>query len=337
MGSLKQGGHMGLMRIIGLGLVAALWVGSGCGEERHYISIGTAPVGGAFYTVGGAISDTVNANRGERPWNVTAESTGGSMENIRLLARGQMQFAISNASITYFAVRGEQGWAQAYPTRSVMTLFPNVAMFVTRADSGITRISDLRGRRVYIGPEGAGFEYFVRPILEAHGLTLDDIQPVYASQQNAVSFLGDGSVAAAMIGGGVPTPAIVQAASSMDVLLIPFDEDAKAKLIRDFAFFEPATIPADTYRGQSEDYHGLNVGSAHLVTNADVDEQLVYEMTRVIFENREQIAARHAAARAINERNAVKDTGTSFHEGAIRYYREIGIWPEQENNKAENQ
>lgn len=307
---------------------ASLLLLAGCGRgDREFIAVGTAPVGGAFYTVGSAICEAVNEAQGERGWRVSAESTGGSMENIRLLTQGKLQFALSNSSITYFAVRGEAGWEKAEGVRSVMTLFPNVAMFVVPADSPIVSVADLKGRRVYLGPEGAGFEYFVRPILDAHGLSLDDLEPRYGSQQSAVDLLGDGTVDAAMIGGGVPNPALAQIAQARRVRLLPYDEQAKQTLIETYAFFEPATIPAGTYVGIDEDYPGLNVGSAHLIAATSADDQRVYEFTKQVWENRAKIAERHRAARAINETNAPRNTGTPFHPGAIRFYREAGFWP----------
>lgn len=302
---------------------------AGCGGgDREFINVGTAPIGGAFYTVGSAICEVVNDAQGDRGWRVAAESTGGSMENIRLLSQGKLQFAMANSSITYFAVRGEAGWEQAHEVRSVMTLFPNVAMFVVPADSPIESVADLKGRRVYLGPEGAGFEYFVGPILAAHGLAITDLEPRYGSQQAAVDLLGDGAVDAAMIGGGVPNPALAQLAQARPVRLVPYDEAAKQQLIDDYAFFEPASIPAGTYAGIDEEYQGLNVGSAHLITAAAADEQLVHDFAKLVWEHRGRIAERHRAARAITERNAPRNTGTPFHPGAIRFYREAGLWPE---------
>lgn len=301
---------------------------SGCGGgDRKFIAVGTAPVGGAFYTVGSAICEVVNESQGDRGWRVSAESTGGSMENIRLLAQGKLQFALSNSSITYFAVRGTEGWEKAYDVRGVMTLFPNVAMFVVPADSPVKTVADLKGRRVYLGPEGAGFEYFVTPILKAHGLTLADIEARYGSQQSAVDLLGDGSVDAAMIGGGVPNPALAQIAQANPVRLVPYADDAIQKLVEEYPFFERATISGGTYAGIEDDYHGLDVGAAHLITAADADDSLVYELTRIVWENRMKIAERHRAARAITEKNVVRGNGTQFHPGAIRFYREAGLWP----------
>ena len=317
-----------------LGLASIGLLALGCnrqeGQQRIFISVGTAPVGGAFYTVGSAISEVVNEHKGDLPWRVSAESTGGSMENIRLLSQGKMQLAMSNAAITYFAARGEAGWEEAHRVRSVMTLFPNVAMFVTAADSDIQGLADLKGKRVFLGPEGAGFEYFVEPILEAHGLSISDFEPRYGSQQSAVDMLGDGAIDAAMVGGGIPNPAITQMAQAQAIRMVPYDEDAKQKLTEKYEFFSPAVVPAGTYSGIDQDYHGLDVGSAHLISHADVDEQLVYDFTRLAYENREGIAERHRAAASMTPENVVRSLGTEFHPGAIRYFQEIGIWAESE-------
>ena len=111
---------------------------------------------------------------------------------------------------------------------------------------------------------------------------------------------------------------------------MPFGDDEMAELISAYLFFNAATIPAGKYRGQDEDFKGLDVGSMHLITSTDADEDLIYELTKAIYENRDQVTAKHAAGKAINPRNVVRDTGTEFHPGAIRYYKEIGIWPEDE-------
>ncbi len=293
---------------------------------RRFISIGTAPPGGAFFVVGGALGEVLNQFGGAQ-WSVTAEATQGTLENIRRLDAGDLDFAMANAAITYFAIRGEDGWDKAYPMRSVMTLAPNVALFITPQGSGVTSIADLKGKRVVIGPAGAGFEFFVKPILNAHGVGYADFTALNGPQSQAVDMMADGSAAAAFLGGAVPTASITQAASSQDIFFIPFDPAAKEKLIADYPFFAEATIPAGTYRNQEEDYAGMNVGSMHLITAANVDEQLVYEVTKTLYENRQAVVEKHAAGRAINPNNVVRRTGTDFHPGAIRYYQEIGIWP----------
>ena len=300
----------------------------GTGPERVFLSLGTAPPGGAFFVVGSALAEVLNENGDDQGWSATAEATSGSQENIRRLVSGELDFALSNSAITYFGVRGTEGWDRAHPMRTVMTLAPNVALFITPASSEVQALTDLKGKRVVVGPAGAGFEFFIRPLLAAHGITYDDFTPLNATQQAAVDMLTDGSAAAAFLGGAVPTASITQASASQDIVFLPFDEPSVEQLVEDYLFFSPATIPAETYRGQTEEFHGLDVGSMHLITTVEQSEDLIYGVTKVLYENREQVVEKHAAGRAINPTNVVRDTGTEFHPGAIRYYTEIGIWPE---------
>jgi len=298
--------------------------GGPAAPERRFLSLGTAPQGGAFFIVGGALAETLNASGGG--WQVTAEATKGSQENIRRLESGELDLALSNAAISYFAVRGEAGWDHAYPIRAVMTLAPNVALFIAPKQNGVRRIADLRGKRVVVGPAGAGFEFFVGPLLEAHGLSFEDFTPLYATQSAAVDMLADGAAAAAFLGGAIPTASITQATSAQEIRFIPYEKIDE--LTERYVFFNPVTIPAGTYRGLDEDLATLNVGSMHLITSAAEDEDLIYEITKTVYEQRQQVTQRHPAGKAINAANVVRDTGLEFHPGAVRYYREIGIWPE---------
>ncbi len=320
-----------------IGVLVVSFAGCGGGDAgagdaapaRQFLSLGSAPAGGAFFVVGSALAEVINEAGAGLGYSVTAEATSGSQENIRRLASGELDFALSNSAITYFAVRGAEGWDRAYPVQAVMTLAPNVAFFIAQDDAGIETIDDLRDRRVTVGPPGAGFEYFVGPLLAAHGVSYDDFSPLNATQQAAVDMLTDGSADAAFLGGAVPTASITQAAASMDVTFIPFGETQRQQLTDEYLFFRPATIAADTYRGQSEPFEALDVGSMHFIASADATDELVYSVTQLLYENRERVVERHAAGRAINPNNVVRDTGTPFHPGAIRFYEEQGIWPAQ--------
>lgn len=309
------------------------WLLAGCGGDSssgggaRFLSIATAPLGGAFAQVGGALAEVLNTAQSGDTWNVQAQGTMGSQENIRLLDRKKVDFAMSNAAITYFAVRGEATWDRKYDVQAVMTLAPNVAMFITKQGSGITTMADLKGRSVVVGPAGAGFRMFLEPILAAHGVSYTDFTPLHAGQSDAVDMLGDGAAAAAFLGGAVPTGSITQACSTHDIYFIPFDEAARQKLIEDYRFFQPAVIARDRYSDLTEDFKGMNVGSMHLITRADLDEDVVYRVTKTLYENRAAVIEKHPAGRTI-EKNAPVDTGVPFHPGAIRFYREIGIWPE---------
>ncbi len=318
------------MRKAIIGIAAATMLGCSGGSDSgpRFLSVGTAPPGGAFFVVGGAIAQVVDENTKTAGWQVSSEATKGTQENIHRLAKDELDFALANAAISYFAVRGEGKWEGKQEIRAVMTLAPNVALFITPRNSGVNTLADLKGKRVIVGPAGAGFDYFLRPILQAHGVTYDDFTPLHNTQAGSVDMLSDRSAAAAFLGGAVPTASIMQASASQDLYFVPFDATAKASLFEQYPFFSPAKIPAGTYRGQTEEFAGMNVGNMHLITRASLDEETVYAFTKALYEHRAEVVKKHPAGRAINPKNIVRDTGTSFHPGAIRYYKEIGIWPD---------
>jgi TRAP transporter TAXI family solute receptor len=163
--------------------------------------------------------------------------------------------------------------------------------------------------------------------LAAHGVTYDDLTELHNTQSGAVAMLADGSADAAFLGGAVPTASITQAATTQEITFVPFDENAISELVAGFPFFSRASIPGGTYRNIEADFSGLNVGSMQFITSAAQSDDTVYEVTRAIYENRDQVVEKHPAGRAIQPKNIVRDVGTEFHPGAIRYYQEIGIWP----------
>ena len=226
----------GLLVAMGLGAVACQ-----PRDQRRFLSMGTAPVGGTFPVVGGAIAEVLNLHRGSHNWKVQIKGSKGSQENIRRLASGVFELGMSNSAISYFASLGRSSWQSegSYEVRAVCTLAPLVAMFVTKRDSGIRAIGDLKGRRVVIGPAGAGFEMFVMPILESHGVAAGTFSAIYAPQGVAVEMLSDGAVDAAFLGGALPAQSIIQASGSFEVYVVPFDPRVRGQLVRDYAFFKP--------------------------------------------------------------------------------------------------
>jgi TRAP transporter TAXI family solute receptor len=166
--------------------------------------------------------------------------------------------------------------------------------------------------------------------------TFTTINDTYA---NAVTLLSDGQADAAFMGGATPTPAVTQACVTEDIYFIPYEESVRLKLIDSYPFYRDLTIPAEnaqgepTYSDLTEDFPSLDVGSMHLIAPAEMDDDLAYQVTKVIWENRDAIAEQHPAGRAINEGNAARFTGTPFHPGSAKFYREIGIWPEENDAK----
>ena len=174
--------------------------GTAVAAEKGFVRIGTATTGGVYSTVGNAIANTVEAAKGDLKWTVTAKSSKGTQENIRLLAGGKIKFGMSNAAIAYQAVKGKGSWKEKQDIRSVATLAPNICVFVTTASTGIKEMADLKGKRVVLGPPGAGFEAFLGPILKAHGLSYDDVEKKNAGFIQAADLLKDGAADAAFMG-----------------------------------------------------------------------------------------------------------------------------------------
>ena len=313
--------------------------------ERQYVTLGTAPVGGAFAPVGNAIAAVLNEFKSEHDWKVQSQGTKGSQQNIRMLDKGEIQLAMSNSAISYHAARGIGVWDKKYDVRAVVTLAPNIGLFITKKSSGIKTLADLKDKRVTVGPAGAGFEMFLGPLMTMHGVdygtnTQPGFTPMNETYSASIQLLGDDNADAAFIGGAIPTPAVTQACMSYDIAFVQYDEEARQKLIDEYDFYQAASIPAKnkdgkpTYKGLEEDFPALNVGSMHLITYENVDEDLVYHLTKTVWENRKEIAKRHTAANTINEGNAARFTGTEFHAGAIRFYKEIGIWKDETGDVA---
>jgi TRAP transporter TAXI family solute receptor len=327
-----------VLSILGIAVVA--FTISGCDKSktagdgsatsktgRQFVTIGTAPPGGAFALVGNAIAGVVEENKGDLDWKVAPQGTKGTQENIRKLQAGELEFGMANAAISYFAIKGEGTLAKPHEVRAVATLAPNVGIFVTTKSSGIKTIADLKGKRVVLGPAGAGFDYFLKPLLKAHGVTYEDMDVLDGNFITAGDMIADGKADAAFMGGAIPIPAVTQLCGSQDVVFIKLDADAPDKL-KEYPFYFTVPVKAGVYDDLKEDIVGINVGNMHLITHANVSDDLVYNLTKVMFENREKVAEKHPAGKALNPKNAIRDTGTPFHPGAIKFYKEAGIWPD---------
>ncbi len=297
--------------------------------QRQFVTLGTAPAGGAFAPVGNAIANVVDTNKGDLNWVVSPQGTKGTQENIRKLESGEIEFGMANAAISYFANEGDGAWEKPHSVRAVATLAPNVGVFVTTKSSGIQKIADLKGKRVVLGPAGAGFDYFLKPLLQAHGVSYDDLTVLNGNYFAAGDMIADGKADAAFMGGAIPIPAVTQLCSSQDVVFVKFDDDAPEKL-KQYPFYFTVPVKAEAYSDLDEELTGINVGNMHLITHANVDEDIVYNLTKIMYENRDQVAEKHPAGKALNPKNSVRDTGTPFHPGAIKFYKEAGVWPDSE-------
>ena len=305
------------------------------GGQRQFITLGTAPLGGVFVPVGNAIATTVDGNKGDLNWVVSSSATKGTQENIRNLESGDLQVAMANAAISYFAVRGEGAWETKREIRAIATMAPNVGMFVTTESTGIKSIADLKGKRVVLGPAGAGFDYFLKPLLAAHGINYSDITVLNGNYLSASAMIADGKADVAFMGGAHPVSAAEQLCSSQNVVFLKFDETVIGKL-KKYPFYFNVPIPADKYSDLHEDLQGINVGNMQLLSHANVPEDDIYNFTKIMYENRANIAKQHPAGKSLKPKNIARDLGTPFHPGAIKYYKEIGLWADDAEVKNES-
>jgi hypothetical protein len=289
------------------------------------IQIATASVGGSYFPVGAAVAQVLSDNL--EGVVATAENSSGSNQNIRLLDSDQILIGMANAAITYPAVRGQGEFEKAFPVQAMISLQSSVAVVVSLADSGISTFADLAGKRVTAGPAGGGWDYFVEPIIAGHGVQYDQFQQIYETQAASMELLKDGAVDAVFVGGTVPHVTITAATATDDLNYLPMDAASLAGINAEYPFIVPVTIPAGTYDGQEQDLQAADSGTAQLLVRTDADPDLVYLLTKTIYENREAIAQAHPAGREITPERAAMDLGIPYHEGSLRYFREIGILP----------
>jgi TRAP transporter TAXI family solute receptor len=289
------------------------------------IKIASGNVGGAYFPMGNAIAQVLSTK--VPGLLATGEASGGSSQNIRMLDNRQIDFALSNASITFPAVRGgSDGFEKPYPVRAVLTLHSSVNLFLSLKDSGITKIADMRGKRVSVGPAGGGWDAYTKPILAAHGLTFDDFNPVYEGQSSAVDMLTDGNVDAIFVGGSIPHATIMSATAQHDINYVLFDETALDRVNAERPTIRKFPVPANTYKGQTMELWAVDSGPAQLITRADADPEFIYLVTKTLYENREAIAKMTPAGKEITPERAGMDIGVPYHEGSLRYFKEINIW-----------
>lgn len=296
---------------------------------RRRLSLAAGNTGGVYYVYGGAIARVVSAHLPRV--EMTAEVTGGSVDNLTFLARGtaDLGFALADAIADAVAHRGAFARAPATPARALATLYAQPVHLVTFADAGIARLADLRGRRVSIGQPGAGSEVVATRILRAAGIDPDrGVRRERLGFAASADALKDGKLDAAFVSAGVPNAAVLDLAHvrGRALRLVPTAEVLPA-LQREFgrAAYRLVRIPRTAYPGLREDVDAVGHDTI-LVADARLDDDVAYGITRVLFEHKSELVAVHAAGRALTLSSAVSPAAVPFHPGAVAYFREVGAW-----------
>lgn len=301
-------------------VVAGCGGGDGQSAEKKFLNIATGGTAGTYYPIGGAMAEVMNKDI--PGMNASAQSTGASVANINMLQEGSVDIAIVQNDITYYAANGVEMFKdkKVEGLQGLATLYPETCQAVTLETSGIKSIADLKGKRVAVGAMGSGVEANARQILEAYGITYDDITVQYLSFSEGASALKDGNVDVAFLTAGYPTAAVQDIASQNKVVILPVEPSKADAMIAKYPFYTKTTIPAGTY-GIPADVQTVSV-MAMLVTTSKMDADTGYAVTKAIFSNLERIQAAHSAAKAISKDEATKGMPISMNAGADKFFKE---------------
>lgn len=293
-------------------------------HAADFINVLTGGTSGVYYPLGVSLSQIYGkAIPGVKS---SVQSTKASAENLNLLqaGRGEIGFALGDAVSDAWKGDAESGFKTPLTKlRGVAGIYSNYIHLVASADSGIKTIADLKGKRLAVGAPKSGTELNTRAILKGAGLSYKDLGKVeYLPFGESVELMKNRQLDATLISAGLGVAAVRDLATAVKIVIVEIPADVVAK-IGDPAY-QGATIPAKTYDGQNADVHTVAIQNI-LVTHEGVPADMVYKMTKAMFDNLDQMVAAHSAAKAIKKENAVKGMPIPLHPGAEKYYREAGL------------
>jgi len=291
-------------------------------NDPKQLIVATGGTGGTYYPLGGGMADQITKNAGV---TATAQSTGASAENMRLIRDQGADIAFTQSDIAEYANKGtamfeQDGKIETF--QAIGALYNETIQIVVSPDSGINTVADLKGKRVSVGAPGSGTEMNAQQILEAYGLKFEDVQLQRLSFADSSKAIQDGQLDAAFQTAGTPTAAITELAATKGVKIIPIDADKIDAIIAKYPFYTKDTIPGNTYQTVSEDVNTVAVKSM-LVVRSDLSEDLVYKITKSIYENLDKLG--HAKAKEIKLENALSGVSLPVHPGAKKFFDEKGV------------
>ena len=290
-----------------------------------YISIGSCPIGCTAYTWSAGIADVINRN--VSGVQATAEETKGYVANIKLLQKGDIEGSFATSLSSYQAYKATGSYEGTAPGKilSWISIKPTAMHVITLAGSGIDKLADLEGKRVGMGQPGGVSMLDADMLLEHIGLKADtDFEPFRVRLGAMVNMLGDGQLDAALWNGSFPLPPVIKLGSQHTVKLIPIPEDVFDSLKAKVPPYFRNAIPGGSYKGIPESVPSYGLANG-LVIHADVDEDLVYRMTKAIYENLAALRGVHPAFGSVAKETVLNGFGAPLHPGALRFYREIGV------------
>nr|WP_316348690.1 TAXI family TRAP transporter solute-binding subunit [Desulfuromonas acetoxidans] len=320
----------GLLILFCLLLAVTLVPVSGFAARTTYVTIGTGGVTGVYYPTGGAIAKMVNKKRREYNLRATFEATGGSVFNINALSVGDLEFGIVQSDRQYQAYNGLGEW-QGKPftkLRAVFSIHPELVTIVAGADKNIRTVADLKGHVVNIGAPGTGQRGNAMDLLNAVDMEPGkDLQIEGLKAAESASMLQDGRIDAYFYTVGHPNGSVKEAvAGARKVNFVAVPEEISSKLVQQFPFYAAAAIPVNLYPGVVNDDDVNTYGvKATLCTSADVPDEIVYAITKEVFDNFEQFKKLHPAYASLTKQQMLDGLSAPIHPGAMKYYKEVGL------------
>lgn len=324
--------------LLALSLSAGLSL-SASAQDIQFFSIGTGGTAFTYYPVGGVIANAISKPPGSRECGeggscgvdgliASAVSSRGSVDNVNAIISGLRNSGFAQSDVAFWAYTGTgtmEGKEPATDLRTIAALFEEHIHLVALADSGINSVADLAGKSVSLDEPGSGTFVDANLILEANGLSIDDVKAEALKGNAAAEALRNGKIDAFFVVAGYPTGAIVELASAADIKLVAIDGDGAASLTDKYGFFAQSSIPADTYEGVGA-VSTVSVG-AQWFTSAKEDEELIYNITKALWndESRKLLDVGHAKGATITADTALAGVGVPLHPGAERFYKEAGL------------
>lgn len=288
------------------------------GLDTRILTIATGGSSGPYNIIATTLADGYSKEFGV---NSRTQTTGASVENLNLMAQEkvEMSFVMSDALLQ--ALEGTDGFSEKIDNVQILAnLYPNYVQVITTGKTGVESIDDIKGKRVAVGDQGSGVEIATKAVLEAHGITYDDIEVDYLGYAEAADALKSGTIDVAFTTSGLPNASVMELQNSVDLKIVPIEAEAIETLKENVPIFESLPIPAGTY-GNDEDVPTAAIRNA-LVVRSDLSEDDVYELTKYLFENLDKLENSHQAAKDINLEEAQNISVGELHPGAKRYYDE---------------
>ncbi|MGB5775585.1 MAG: TAXI family TRAP transporter solute-binding subunit [Sedimenticolaceae bacterium] len=321
----------GFIAVVGLGgQVGAVEEIGAAGEERS-VTIATGRVGGLYHPVGGAICKLVNENRVAHGISCTVEISGGSIPNIKDLREGDVDLALAQSDELHNAFYGNgpfrgEGSFTYRDLRLVFGLYIEHFTVVARGGRGMDTFEDLKGKRIYVGNEGSSRRDAMNVLMDAHGWTGEEVTDISTFKaSNLAEALCDDEFDAFVYTIGHPNPTVREAATLCDINLVDIPRSITVKLARQNPFYVSSAIKGDTYRGNPRDTPTLGVPSM-LATSAKVNQDVIYQFTKAYFESLDLLQALSPLFLSLTKgQMAETDLDVPFHEGALKYFSEVGL------------